>query len=36
MREQHVTPRGRTYARGTGGAVPNSRYIEQIEVVDLI
>jgi hypothetical protein len=36
MRELKVVPRGRTSARGTGGAVPNSRHVEQLEVVDLI
>jgi hypothetical protein len=30
MRELKVVP------RGTGGAVPNSRHVEQLEVVDLI
>jgi hypothetical protein len=36
MREHQVIPRGRTSAGGSGGAVPNSRHVEQLEVVDLI
>jgi hypothetical protein len=36
MRELQVVPRGRTSAGGIGGAVPNSRHVEQLEVVDLI
>jgi hypothetical protein len=36
MRELQVVTRGRTNARGTDGTVSNSRYVEQLKVVDLI
>jgi hypothetical protein len=36
MRELKVVSRGRISAGGTGGAIPNSQHVEQIEVVDLI
>jgi hypothetical protein len=36
IREHRVIPRGRTSVGGSGGAVPNSRHVEQFEVVDLI
>jgi hypothetical protein len=36
MREHQVIPRGRASAGGSGGAVLNSRHVEQPEVVDLI
>jgi hypothetical protein len=36
MREHQVICRDMTSAGGSGDAVPNSRYVEQFEVVDLI
>jgi hypothetical protein len=36
MRDHQVIPRVRISAGGSGGAVPNSRHVEQVEVVDLI
>jgi hypothetical protein len=36
MREHQVIPRASTSVGGSGGAVPNSRHVEQLELVDLI
>jgi hypothetical protein len=36
MRELQIVPRDRTSAGVTGGAVPNSRHVDQLEIIDLI
>jgi hypothetical protein len=36
MREHQVISRGSISAGGSGDIIPNSRHVEQLEVVDLI